>query len=174
MKLCAAAAAFLIVAMNLASAKATVRISDDNGGQIGKYLDRFPRRARTRRQGRDRRRLRLGLHHVAWRHPAQPHLRDAARRARFPLGLGSDVDGSAKQQCRQRLSVGELSGRRAQVDCPAWRAARADHLFERTRTDGNVSALSLTAAAKRAGGDETLRIAPGARDFFRTMFVAQS
>jgi len=32
MKLCAAAAAFLIVAMNLASAKATVRISDDNGG----------------------------------------------------------------------------------------------------------------------------------------------
>jgi len=41
MKLRAAAAVFLIVAMNLASAKATVRISDDNGGQIGKYLDRF-------------------------------------------------------------------------------------------------------------------------------------
>ena len=36
-----AAAAFLIVAMSLGSAEATVRISDDNGGQVGKYLDRF-------------------------------------------------------------------------------------------------------------------------------------
>ena len=42
MKACAAAAAMLVLlTMNVASAFATVRISDDRGGQIGDYLSKY-------------------------------------------------------------------------------------------------------------------------------------
>ena len=71
------------------SALATMRIVEDGGGQVGKYLQAFSKvRSTGERVIIDGDCLSAcGLHDGAWASPVQANLRDATRPLRFPRRL---------------------------------------------------------------------------------------
>ena len=144
------AAAAMLLTMTVPSAFATVRISDDRGGQIGDYLAKYHALRENGERVDDRRHLRVGMHDAVGRHSAEPDLRHAARGAGLSLRLDANVRGRADQQRGQLLPVVELSAPCAQVDHPARRIADADHLSERGEIGRDVSALSLTDSGNAA------------------------
>ena len=144
----AAAAILALLTMNNSSAFATVRISDDPGGQIGDYLSKYHALRENGDRSHDRRHLRVGLHDAVGRHSAEPDLRHAARGAGLSLGLDADLRRRTDQQRGQLLPVVELSPGRAQVDHRARRITHADYLSEWAEIGGDVSALSLIGGGK--------------------------
>ena len=95
-----------------------------------------------RRTRRDRRRVRVGVHHAVRHHSAKSHLRHAARQPRISQRLGHGRRSIGHRRWQPHFVV-DLSRKRAPVDQIAWRPAFSKHHAERTRTGGNVICLPV-------------------------------
>jgi hypothetical protein len=88
MKFPAAVLAAIFVLADLGTCHAVVRITNDRGGQIGRYVDRFEKLRASGQTIIIDGLFCLGLHHCPRRDPLRQNLCNAECQSRFPRSLG--------------------------------------------------------------------------------------
>ena len=93
------AAMFLVAGAS--ASQALVRIANDRGGQIGRYVDRYEKSASLRTTDHHRRSLRLGLHNCPRHDPLQKNLCNSEGQPRFPCSVGFRGSGTRCSEPRR-------------------------------------------------------------------------
>jgi hypothetical protein len=100
MKFPAAVFAAIFVLADLGTCHAVVRITNDRGGQIGRYVDRFEKLRASGQTIIIDGLFCLGLHHCPRRDPLRQNLCNAECQSRFPRSLGFRAAGTCYSQPR--------------------------------------------------------------------------
>jgi hypothetical protein len=123
----------LAIAAWTATASATVRISGDNGGQIGSYLTKYSVLRKSSKRvfdGKCASACTLVVNMISRNHIC------VTSRAVLAFCLESEPLRCAAQHARHTLSVVALSAGRPALDRATWRAALGDYLSERPQISG--------------------------------------